>query len=193
MITRLTPPPAYDRWEDYFEPDEKLVWQGQPEPGLKSPLAVIALSIFGIPFLLAGMFTAAQGVSALFDQGGTWGIGGGLFFIAFSVPFLMAGLGMTFGSWLAALYGNRYIRYALTNKRAYIAKSFIKHALATYTIKPDDIVTLEQGRFDSVKFKTVHGRDSDGDKTTETIGFDWIKDGPKVYQLVREHQNQGTT
>ena len=192
MISRFFPPPKHDRWEDYFEPGEVLLWQGAPEPGAKSVWGVLALSIFGIPFLLAGLFTAGQGISAFFRQDGLMPIGLGLFLVAFSVPFILAGIAMSVGSWLASIHGHKYIQYALTNKRAYIAKSFIKHAIDSYVIGPDNVITLEQGRFDSVKFTTLHSRDSDGDKITKSVGFDWISDGRAVYQLIRDIQKEAT-
>ena len=110
--------------------------------------------------------------------------------MAFSVRFLGAGAAMTFGPWLYAANGHKLTRYALTNKRAYLATSFLKHSIATYAIAADDVVTLTQGRTDSVRFKTVHGRDSDGDKTTQKIGFENIKDGQDVYALIRQVQRE---
>ena len=83
---------------------------------------------------------------------------------------------------------HKFPRYALTNKRAYLATSFSKHSLATYAIAADDVVTLTQGRTDNVHFKTIHDRDSDGDRTTQKIGFDNIKEGQEVYALIRQIQ-----
>ncbi len=164
------------------------MWQGAPEAGLRAFWGVLALSIFGVPFLLAGIFTFAEGIEAFFYQKGVWSIGLALFYASFSIPFLLAGLAMTCGVWLAALYGHRYIQYALSDKRAYIARSFLNHTIDSYVIGKDDVVTLVQGRFDTVWFATVVSRDNDGDKITRPVGFDWIRDGHAVYQLIRQIQ-----
>mgnify|MGYP000004662641 CR=1 FL=1 len=192
MISRFFPPPKHDRWEDYFEPGEVLLWQGAPEPGAKFSWGFVVISIFGVPFLLAGLSSMGQGISAFFRQDGPMAIMLGLFFITFSVPFLLIGLALIFGPWLASIHGHKFVQYALTNKRAYIAKSFIKHAIDSYVIGPDNVITLEQGKFDSVKFATVHSHDSDGDKITKSVGFDWISEGRAVYHLIREIQKEAT-
>ena len=190
MIRRFTQPPALDRWDDYFEPGEVLLWQGAPEPGPHSYIGTIALSAFGLPFLIAGLTTAAMGLGQLLGMNGVAELGLGLFMTAFSIPFLGAGAGMTIGAWLYAFNGHKFTRYALTNKRAYLATSFFKHSLTTYVIAPDDVITLTQGKLDTVRFKTVHDRDSDGDKTTQKIGFDNIKDGQEVYAMIRQIQRE---
>lgn len=192
MIRRLFQPPKHDRWDDYFDPGETLLWQGAPEPGPRSYLLTIFLSIFGVPFLLAGLGSAGTGLASLIGMEGIADLGFGVFLLAFSVPFIAAGGGLAIGTWYFAFNEHKFTRYALTNKRAYIAKSFFKHAITSYKLQADDVITLEQGRFDSVKFKTVHGYDSDGDKTANTIGFDWIKDGRDVYAMIRQIQQEAT-
>jgi len=182
--------PKLDRWEDYFEPGETLLWQGQPEPGLKAPWAAFFSSVFGIPFFLAGLKILSDGLSGFSEANGGAALGHGLLLTAFSIPFIGVGSTLCFGSWIAALYGDRYTQYALTNKRAYVAHSFPTHKLATYVIGPDDVVTLTQGKFDTVQFKTIQERDSDGDKKTSKIGFNFIADGSKVYKLIREIQSE---
>ncbi len=192
MITHVFQRPKHDRWDDYFEPGETLLWQGAPEPGIKSFWATLFLSIFGIPFFGGGLMTAGTGFASFFGDSNGFGIGMGIFLLAFSVPFLCVGAGLTIGSWLAAMYSHRFTRYALTNKRAYIANSFYRHSIKSFRIRSDDVVTLTQGRFDDVKFKTVHDRDSDGDKTTHQIGFDGIANGREVYQMIRKIQSEQT-
>lgn len=177
MIKQFFQPPKYDRWDDYFEPGEVLLWQGAPEPGPQSYIGPYLISIFGIPFLLAGLATARTGLGYVFGMNSLGDLGIGLFLSAFSVPFICAGAAMTVGIWLHAFNGHKFVRYALTNKRACVARSFYKHALETYAIGPDDAVTLEQGRFDTVRFKTIHGRDSDGHE---------------VYALIRQIQRDLT-
>ncbi|MEJ6404167.1 hypothetical protein [Yoonia sp. 2307UL14-13] len=192
MITRFTQPPKHDRWDDYFEPGEVLLWQGAPEPGIRSFWGTLFLSIFGVPFFGGGLMIAGSAFASFFQGWNLFGIAMGIFLLAFSVPFLTVGAGLVVGSWLAAIYGHRFTRYALTNKRAYIANSFYRHSLKSFQIKPDDIITLTQGNFDSVHFKTVHDRDSDGDKTTHQIGFDGIVDAREVYQMIRKIQAEQT-
>ena len=190
MIRRFFEPPKHDRWDDYFEPGEVLLWQGAPEPGPHSYIGTIAISAFGIPFFIAGLTTAGMGLGRLFAVSGVSDFGTGLFLTAFSVPFLGVGTAMTFGTWLYAANSHKFTRYALSNKRAYLATSLFRHSIATYTIAADDPVTLVQGRTDSVRFKSISARDSDGDVTFQKVGFENIKDGPEVYALIRQIQRE---
>jgi hypothetical protein len=191
VIRRFLRPPELDRWEDYLDQGETLLWQGAPEPGPHSILPTLFLSIFGVPFLLAGLTTAGFGLSHLFGLAGGFGFGGialGLFLLAFSVPFLGVGGGLVLGTWFYSFNMHKFIRYALSNRRAYVAKSFLRHSLESYPIGPDATITLIQGKYDTVNFHTEHGRDSDGDKTTTKVGFEHIADGPEVYRLIRNIQ-----
>ena len=188
MIRNLFHPPKHDRWDDYFEPGEVLIWQGAPEPGPRSYLLPTFMSVFGIPFFLGGLAFAGTGLGFLISMDNLADFGLGLFLTAFSVPFLGVGAGLTIGTWVYAFIDHKHVRYALSSKSAYLAKSFFKHTLETYTIGADDAITLDQGRYDNVKFKTIHERDSDGDKTTRSIGFDGITNGREVYALIRQIQ-----
>ena len=151
---------------------------------------LVFLSVFGIPFFLGGLTTAGMALSHLFGMNGGWDIGLGIFLLAFSVPFLAVGIGLVFGTWLYAANEHKLVRYALSNKRAYIAKSIFKHTLESYTIGPEDAVSLEQGKTDSVRFKTYHSTDSDGDKHSKSVGFDGITNGAEVYALIRQIQTR---
>ncbi|MEM8537753.1 MAG: hypothetical protein AAGF56_07815, partial [Pseudomonadota bacterium] len=177
MIGRFLKPPELDRWDDYFEPGEVLLWQGAPEPGIKSVPKLVFLSIFGVPCFFGGVMVATDALGHLARFDSIFGIGFGLFLLAFSLPFLTVGSGLMVGTWIFAANEHQMIRYALSNKRAYIARSIFKHALESHVIGPDDTVTLEQGKADNVQFKNYQTKDSDGDTQTKTIGFDGIKDG----------------
>ncbi|MDP5084493.1 MAG: hypothetical protein NWQ23_03660 [Yoonia sp.] len=190
MIKRFFQPPERDRWDDYFEPGEVLLWQGAPEPGPHSFIGPLAISIFGLPFLIAGLSTAATGLGYAIGMNNIADLGIGLFLTAFSMPFLAVGIGLTVGTWLFVYHGHKFVRYALTNKRAYVAKSFFKHTLESYSIGPDDAITLEQGKFDKVRFKTIHKKDDDGNNRIEEIGFDNIVNGHDVYALIRQIQRE---
>lgn len=192
MIRRFFQPPARDRWEDYFEPGEVLLWQGAPVPGPQSYLGPAALSLFGLPFLIVGVGSFGTGLGHLFGMNSASDFGLGLFVLAFSLPFLAMGTALTAGTWLYAMHAHKHIRYALTNKRAYVAKSLFRYSLDTYTIGADDVISLELGTRCSVRFKTVHGTDSEGEKTTDRIGFESIADGHAVYALIRQIQREQT-
>ncbi|MEM0976988.1 MAG: hypothetical protein AAGJ34_05610 [Pseudomonadota bacterium] len=179
--------PDHQTWSDYFDPDEKLIWEGTPVSGWPS-LGGIFLSVFGMPFLGAGLFTtitALRGDAAPTEGGGTME---GITLFLFGLPFLLVGLGLVLGPWLGAFYAPRYMRYALTNKKAYIAKSFLRRSLEVYDITPSNVVEYEEGRTGSVFFHVQSRVDSDGDRIDRRIGFENIRDSRSVYDLIRKSQ-----
>ncbi|MEL7345026.1 MAG: hypothetical protein AAFN59_09240, partial [Pseudomonadota bacterium] len=118
-------------------------------------------------------------------------IGGRVFLFFFSIPFVIAGTGLVVGPWVYGSWAARRMRYALSNKRAYIATHFLGRKMQTYALHKDDSIEIEQGRrADNVKFHVRTRRDSDGDYTTEKIGFDNIPDGEKVYHMIRKIQRE---
>ncbi|MCV6593913.1 MAG: hypothetical protein OIF48_13235 [Silicimonas sp.] len=176
-----------ERWEDYFEPGETLLWQGQPLPQRGLSLGTVALALFGFPFLLAGLAMSGGALLSGFGIGdGLWGFGSALFIFFFGLPFLGAGLGMVLGPWYTQRMAHRKTRYALSDRRAYIATRWWGSKLESYPISRGAI-ELENDR--SVYFHTEHGRDSDGDRTSERKGFENIEAAREVYHLLRQIQD----
>ncbi len=188
-VPRALWPDMADRWEDYFESGETLLWQGQPRPMRRPSIGAIFLAVFGIPFLVAGLFiffTAIAGLAGADNGVGNWAMAG--FMLVFSLPFIGAGAGMMFGPWYMQANAHRKVRYALSNKRAYIATQWWSKSLQSVLIDPDGTVTLENDR--DVFFRTEIGQDGDGDKTTQRKGFENIADADEVYRLIRGIQSE---
>jgi hypothetical protein len=175
-----------ENWETYFQPGETLLWQGAPKPGVQGWGKIIGLAIFGLPFLIIGLGAFVAGLSQILDSE-TWSDTGlGLFFTAFSIPFAGIGAVMVFGQWYGAATAHRTIRYALSTRAAYVAKSGWKPGLECYPILPSSATGLEKGRTsDTVWVHVQNAKDSDGDRSTTRIGFDNIADGDSVYRLIR--------
>jgi hypothetical protein len=101
-----------------FQPDllkdEKIVWSGQPAPGLR----LSSGDLFLIPFsLLWGGF-------ALFWEAGVLGIFDGHFDFGpaalFGIPFVVVGQYIIWGRFLYKSYRNRHTFYGVTNRRVLI-------------------------------------------------------------------------
>lgn len=193
LIRRFQPAPKSQRWEDYFHGHEEVLWSAAPLDTPQISWGMVALSIFGLPFLLAGLGTFSAGLLQILSFDGWGSVGVGLFLLAFSMPFVAVGGGLTIGTWVAASLRPHFVRYALSNKRAYIASSWWNHKMESYPIGPDSQIELHQGKSDTVYFAKMTGRDSDGDKTTTRIGFEHIADGAAVYALLRDLQQKAKT
>jgi hypothetical protein len=105
------------------------------------------------------------------------------------VPFTGIGALMVFGQWISAAEAHRKIRYALSTRAAYIAKSYRTRSIESYPILRSSASGLDKGRTaDTVWFHVQSEKDSDGDRTTTRIGFDNIADGEMVFRLIRSLQ-----
>ncbi len=113
-----------------FQPDllrdEKVIWVGQPDPGLRFNGA----DIFLVPFsILWGGF-------ALFWEIGVLGFIGNrgpapIIFALWGIPFILAGQYFIWGRFLYKRYRNRRTYYALTNQRVLILTTMRSRQLHT--------------------------------------------------------------
>lgn len=172
-----------------MQADEHLLWEGAPRPGIHGKGKIIALAIFGLPFLFVGIGILGAGIGSLFT-GKTWGdVWLGLFVTAFSIPFAGIGALLVIGQWWEAAEAHRKVRYALSNRAAYIAKAYRTRSIEAYPILKSTASGLEKGReADTVWFHVRSEKDSDGDRSTTRVGFDNIADGEMVFRLIRSVQ-----
>lgn len=178
-----------ETWEQYFQPGETLLWEGAPKPGVHGWPKIIGLALFGLPFLIVGVGVFVAGVRQMFMANGWADIGLGVFFTAFAVPFGGVGAVMVVGQWWAAAEAHRRIRYGVSTRCAYIAKTYRTQSLESYPILSGTALGLEKGRHaDTVWFHVQSERGSDGDRITSRISFDNIAGGDEVYRLLRSIQ-----
>ena len=130
-----------------LRPDETLLWEGSPVPGLHQRGQAIFLMIFGLAvpdhrrraLLLrrSGNFPRAATVS---DAGLA------LFVTAFGLPFGGIGAFLVFGPIIEARTAHRDVRYALTTRAAYVIRQGRFPSLKVYPILPSTALELEPGK-----------------------------------------------
>lgn len=185
----MTPDPT--PWQTYFRPGETLLWEGTPVPGFHQRGKAIFLMIFGLPFLIIGVAIFFFGLHQLTQAATASDAGLALFFTAFGIPFGGIGGFLVFGPFIEARTAARHVRYALTNRAAYVARSSFGRKLSVYPILPTTALELEHGdRASSVWIHARLERDSDGDLGTTKAGFENIAEGEKVYHLIRDLQGK---
>ena len=183
----------HDRWEDWFQPGEVLIWEGAPQPDVPNLFQSLFFAAFGLSFLGAGLLVSRLGLGHLFgfiDNWSLWHIPLGIFLAAFGVPFMVAGGAMAFGPWVYMYLKPRRIRYALSNRNGYIASRMWAQKMEVLPIRSDiriETETHKNGNM-SIWFYSEHYKDSDGDDVTSRKGFEFLKDGMDVYRLIRAQQ-----
>lgn len=183
------PTAGKERWEDWFEGDETLLWEGAPKGGVIHWVRNIFFSAFGIPFLGAGLGCAAMGLGHLANLT-IADLAIGVFLSAFSIPFIGVGGGMVFGGWISDYYVPRRTRYALSTKAGYVATRYWGRNMDVVPVRSHVRIELIEHRNGtaSIYFHFEETRDSDGDKQTSKKGFADIEDGAEVYRLLRDIQ-----
>lgn len=177
-------------WETYFEPGESLLWEGAPSPKVRVSPKMIFFAIFGLPFAGAGLFIMLDGFGMLLD--GFPDLFIGIFMIVFSLPFTAVGLGLSVGPSYKARMAHRKVRYAVSDRAAYIATRWWGRKMQSYPIEADTALVFEEGDVSNIWFHSETYRDRDGDSHNAKIGFENIEQGAAVYRMLRGiQQKQG--
>jgi len=161
-------------WAAYLDDDERLVWVGAPEPGLRASGSDLAPTAFGLLFFAFSVVWVWQASG----PGAPW------FFPFFGLPFVVVGAYLTVGRyfWEAWLRGRT--RYALTDRRAIIAVNGLIRSLKSYPLSSAARLELLDGDPGTVNFATrlVRGRRS---VREVAVGFEYIADARGVFALMR--------
>lgn len=176
-----------ENWEAYLDPGERLLWEGEPAKGLRINGAAITKSLFGIPFLAFALFWT-YGASDSFSTFLAPTLGFKTFFPMFGILFILVGLYMLVGQYFWGAYKRGRTRYALSDKRAFIASQAIRKELNFYPIKAATEVHMKPGTETSIYFAVRIYRSKNGARRVP-LGFEYISDGEEVYRLIRQIQN----
>ena len=182
-LPESTPPPG---WEEFLEPGERILWQGQPE-------ASVIWGDIVAPETLAGLVAAGAGLVVLLKAGQASLIAAGI-----GVVFVCFGLSLGIGRLFRDAALRRGTHYTLTDRAAFIATApGGKRKLARYAIGPETRAKLEDGPPGSVWFATEErqtrgqwrGSKSEGmyippQTIHRRVGFRRIAEARKVYGLI---------
>lgn len=170
---------------------ETVLWEGAPVPGLHHPGKTALMAVFGLPFLIIGAGLLLYGATLLPKARTLNDAGLALFTALFALPFGGIGAFLVFGPVIEARTSARDIRYTLTTRAAYVARSGRFPSLKVYPILPSTALELEPGRrAGTVWLHARLERDSEGDLGTTKAGFENIAEGEKVFHLIRDLQGK---
>jgi hypothetical protein len=177
-------------WDGILAPGEKILWQGQPEPGIVWADALTSMMPGGAIFTVFATFWIV--VSSGFTSGGDVSFPFSLFPLA-GLPFLGVGLYMLGGHVVYDAYLRSVTWYTLTDRTAFIATAaFGWRRLESLAIRDMAVLRLEDGTPGSVIFARRAPRK--GRISTRRGGFRRIADARGVYGQMRGlHDDQRHT
>lgn len=178
--------PAVESWAHYLDPDETLLWQGAPGTGVRFGGADIAVGLFGCVFLAFALFWTFMAATL----GGGTGTPVDWAFPLFGLPFVAVGAFLVFGRPFWNAHVRRHTRYALTGRRAIVARSAWGRSLKSYPIDEDTQIDYRPGREATIWFAQEERRGNKGRRYTVKHGFEFIADGDEVYRLMRQIQRR---
>lgn len=178
MTAPAQPMPTPAGWDGLLDPDEAILWQGRPDPGMAVDAGHLVMGLFGAAFAGFALFWMIMAA-----QGGGW-------FWMFGLLHFAVGLGVMLGGPVGGALRRRRSWYTLTNRRAFIATDlpWQGRKLESWPITPEaDLALTDHGTLSSITFaeRPVRTRRGIG---TDRIGFDRITDGRQVLALMRAIQ-----
>lgn len=171
--------PAPQGWDSYLDRGEKLLWEGAPRAGLRFRASDLLLSGFGAVFFAFAVFWTYMASGAM-EAGPI-----GMVFPLFGLPFLAVGFYLMVGRFFWNSYVRSKTRYALTNKRAIVARSAAGRKLKSWPITSHTRLEFEPGEEATIWFAEEIKRGSKGRTYTTKHGFEYIEGGDELYRLIR--------
>ncbi|KFI31555.1 hypothetical protein CDV50_02215 [Haematobacter massiliensis] len=165
-------------WEGILEPGERVLWQGQPEPGLDLSRASLGRLASALPLVIFGLFWIAVTVEA----GGDDLIA--RLFPLFGVMILIGGLWHGGLRLLWDSYVLRHTVYTLTDRRAFIATDPMgRKRLKSWPL--DEMVLLD---YDGEVPGTIwFGQQFNPNRPgRRRVGFQRIAEARRVYDMMRK-------
>lgn len=180
-------------WETRFEPGERLLWQGAPEPGFEHPWKSPFLILVGLPFPLIGIGRSIFGLHRLPLAPTASQAWLAIFVLAMSLPFAGISAFLGLGPIIEACTASRRVRDALSTRSAYVARSCPSRKLKVYPLVPSTALEIEKGkRADTVWFHARQEPSAYGGFFTVYSGFRNIADGERVFRLIQSIHNGET-
>jgi hypothetical protein len=171
--------------QEELNPEEKIIWVGQPQQGFmlrSGDLLYIPFSILWGGFAIFWEYTALTATPLSFAS--LWGI-----------PFVLMGLYLIFGRFMVDIIQRSRTYYVLTNSRAIIVSSLFNLNIKSLelvdlpeiniTTKNNGKGTITFGSMPSMSWMTSGSGLPNSNKNNLPPSFEMIDDVRMVYQLIK--------
>ena len=177
-------------WDHLLSDKEEILWEGRPGFGFRfngsalSTLFVVAIGlyIFGSQIIMAEQPGSTMG--EILDLPYIGHINGKIF------------LGVAAG-WTVLWFFMQttttpfFTRYMLSDRRAFIAKTFLWKRIKSYELSPLRVIEYDGKRHGSIIFARETKRADNGRKREFPVGFMHVQDAATLYKKMLEIQRKG--
>jgi hypothetical protein len=171
----------HDAWQSYFLPDETLLWEGAPLSGFRPSRLELVQIVIGLIVLFVGLLLFLGIAPSPEDPAKS-----GLALLAIASAFTGIGGFLVLQPILRAYADSRHTRYALSNRAAFVARTWPIRRMEVYPILPARQIWLQKSwNAHTVLFHLRTEEGSESSTATTHIGFRNISDGKKVFHLIR--------
>jgi hypothetical protein len=159
--------------------DEKILWSGQPKQGFFLTGGDILASLIGLIFFLGiGSFMEYTAIQS-FD----------IYHMIFSLPFILIGLYLVFGSIIYNNYQKKRTYYAVTNQRVLVLINSFNKKIESKLISQISVLnkTVTKDGSGTIKFDNTGYKDTgENSYRIKVLSFDNIIDVDIVYRMISE-------
>lgn len=178
-----------DGWSDYFYDGEKLLWEGRPDTrvflmslGDKYRLILAVMWVIFLIYFYNESFDEGALLLVRFFQG----------LPLWALILLIGSTGyFTLGRWFVDSYIRRNTVYAISNKRAFIAKSAFGKKMDHIAIIPGMKIDLAQGELGAITFmekKSIFKNWNKWGVEDGSFTFRGLPEPEKVYAVIEKLQ-----
>ena len=186
--------------EEYLDPDEFILWRGQPTVGLLLRKSDLLLLPFGLVWAIGaipiGIFMVMASIGSKGNLGNT--TDASIFITVFGSAlgsfFILAGLYFLPGRFLFDSLSRAGTIYALTNRRALILRGLFRNSLKSMPITPQLEIGVSGRRRGAIEFGPDHNKRDKSESwkgSSHPFVFEGIGDVKQVYDIVRTIQRDG--
>ncbi len=177
-------------WDHLLGDEEEILWEGRPGFGFKlngsalRTLFIVAIGVyvFGSQIIMANQVGSPMGSMLNIPYIGR--INGEIF--------VGAAVGWTLLWFLSQTTTTPFFtHYMLSDRRAFIAKTFLWKRIKSYEISPLRVIEYDGKRNGSIIFASETKRADNGRKREFPVGFMHVHDAATLYKKMLEIQRKG--